>query len=199
MVVLIGWFGREEPYYYMVSIVTSPSPASDHTPFFSLIASVALATCALLINQQQQHQQRHNKQQQQTTNNKQQQTINNKQTTNNKIQNTNNKIQTTNNKEQTTSNTDNNNRDCLGEATCASRTEVDLAGCSLGDTGYKSLLANCRALALPVRPQPAAGGSGNFGPKYSLLTRGAAQYRLNAIHVIVYTVGPSIRHMAFAE
>lgn len=39
-------------------------------------------------------------------------------------------------------------RDCLGEATCASRSEVDLAGCGLGDSGYKSLLSICRALSV---------------------------------------------------
>lgn len=39
-------------------------------------------------------------------------------------------------------------RDCLGEATCASRSEVDLAGCGLGDSGYKSLLSVCRALSV---------------------------------------------------
>lgn len=39
-------------------------------------------------------------------------------------------------------------RDCLGEATCASRTEVDLAGCGLGDIGYTSLLSICRALSV---------------------------------------------------
>ncbi|CAB1099841.1 unnamed protein product [Ectocarpus sp. CCAP 1310/34] len=39
-------------------------------------------------------------------------------------------------------------RDCLGEATCASRREVDLAGCGLGDRGYKSLLSICRALSV---------------------------------------------------
>ncbi|CAM9215524.1 unnamed protein product, partial [Ectocarpus sp. 13 AM-2016] len=39
-------------------------------------------------------------------------------------------------------------RDCLGEATCASRSEVDLAGCGLGDRGYKSLLSICRALSV---------------------------------------------------
>ncbi|CAM9850704.1 unnamed protein product, partial [Hapterophycus canaliculatus] len=41
-------------------------------------------------------------------------------------------------------------RDCLGEATCASRDEVDLAGCCLGDIGYKSLLSICRALSVPA-------------------------------------------------
>ncbi|CAM9176550.1 unnamed protein product, partial [Scytosiphon promiscuus] len=41
-------------------------------------------------------------------------------------------------------------RDCLGEATCASRSEVDLAGCCLGDSGYKSLLSICRALSVPA-------------------------------------------------
>ena len=39
-------------------------------------------------------------------------------------------------------------RECLGEATCASRSEVDLAGCGLGDSGYKSLLSICRALSV---------------------------------------------------
>lgn len=39
-------------------------------------------------------------------------------------------------------------RDCLGEATCASRSEVDLAKCGLGDSGYKSLLSVCRALSV---------------------------------------------------
>ncbi|CBJ33045.1 Hypothetical leucine rich repeat protein [Ectocarpus siliculosus] len=39
-------------------------------------------------------------------------------------------------------------RDCLGEATCASRSDVDLAGCGLGDRGYKSLLSICRALSV---------------------------------------------------
>lgn len=39
-------------------------------------------------------------------------------------------------------------RDCLGEATCASRSEVDLAGCGLGDRGYRSLLSICRALSV---------------------------------------------------
>ncbi len=39
-------------------------------------------------------------------------------------------------------------RECLGEATCASRSEVDLAGCGLGDSGYKSLLSVCRALSV---------------------------------------------------
>lgn len=39
-------------------------------------------------------------------------------------------------------------RDCLGEAMCASRTEVDLAGCGLGDIGYTSLLSICRALSV---------------------------------------------------
>lgn len=39
-------------------------------------------------------------------------------------------------------------RDCLGEATCASRSEVDLGGCGLGDSGYKSLLSVCRALSV---------------------------------------------------
>lgn len=39
-------------------------------------------------------------------------------------------------------------RDCLGEATCASRSEVDLAGSCLGDSGYKSLLSICRALSV---------------------------------------------------
>eukprot|EP00903_Cladosiphon_okamuranus_P010991 g10380.t1 len=41
-------------------------------------------------------------------------------------------------------------RDCLGEATCASRSEVDLARCGLGDSGYKSLLSVCRALSVPT-------------------------------------------------
>ena len=45
-------------------------------------------------------------------------------------------------------------REYLGEATCASRTEAEFPGSGLGDRGFKTLLSICRALSIPVGTEP---------------------------------------------